>query len=105
MDDSQEKSNPKIVFNTPYCSNIFFQTKPTDTGAKTQGKNIIDLTNVENLKLPKKIRIDSINAIAVWINTAPKTNKKVFLRAIQKYLSSYIFAKLSKPTNFLNRFV
>ena len=103
--DSQEKSRPIIVFKTPSCSKIFFQTNPTDTGARTQGKNIIDLTSVENLKFPKKIRIDSINAIAVWINTAPKTNKKVFLRAIQKYLSSYIFAKLSKPTNFLNRFV
>jgi hypothetical protein len=105
IEDNQEKSRPKIALSTPSCSNIFFQTKPTDTGANTHGKKIIDLTSVENLKLPKKIKIDNIKAIAVCIKTAPKINKKVFLRAIQKYLSSYIFAKLSKPTNFLNRFV
>jgi hypothetical protein len=34
-----------------------------------------------------------------------KNNKKVFFNAIQKYLSSYIFTKLSNPTNFLNKLV
>ena len=104
-DDNHEKSKPKIALRTPSCSSIFFQTKPTETGAKTQGKNIIDLIKTENLKFPKKINIESIKAIPVWINTAPKTNKNVFFKAIQKYLSSYIFTKLSKPTNFLNRLV
>ena len=35
----------------------------------------------------------------------PEINKKVFFRAIQKYLSLYIFTKLSRPTNLLKRFV
>jgi hypothetical protein len=65
IDDNQEKSNPRIAFRTPSCSNIFFHTKPTDTGAKTHGKNIIDLTTTEYLKFPKKINMESINAIPV----------------------------------------
>ena len=103
--DSQEKSNPRMAFRTPSCSNIFFHTSPTETGAKTHGKNIIDLTKTEYLKFPKKINTESISAIPVWIKTAPKTNKKVFLRAIQKYLSWYIFTKFSNPTNFRKRLV
>ena len=39
------------------------------------------------------------------MKTAPKTNKNVFFNAIQKYLSSQIFIKLSNPTNFLNKLV
>ena len=35
-----------------------------------------------------RLNIESISAIPVCIKTAPKTNKNVFLRAIQKYLSS-----------------
>ena len=105
IEDNHEKSNPKIALSTPSCSNIFYKTKPTDTGASTQGKNIINLTSVENLKFPKKINIDNIKAIAVWIKTAPKINKKVFFWSIQKYLSLYIFTKLSRPTNLLKRFV
>ena len=49
---------------------------------------MIERTKTENLKLPKKIKIDKIKAIPVWIKTAPKTNRKVFFNAIQKYLSS-----------------
>ena len=103
--DSQEKSRPIIVFKTPSCSKIFFQTNPTDTGANTHGKNIIDRIKVEYLKFPKKIKIANNNAIPVWIKTAPKTNKKVFLSAIQKYLSLDIFIKFFHPTNFWNKFV
>ena len=39
------------------------------------------------------------------MKTAPKTNRKVFFNAIQKYLSSYILIKLSIPTNLRNKFV
>ena len=49
---------------------------------------MIDRIKTENLKLPKKINIESISAIPVCIKTAPKTNKNVFFSAIQKYLSS-----------------
>ena len=87
-EDNHEKSKPKIAFRTPSCSSIFFHTKPTETGAKTHGKKMIDRIKTENLKLPKKINIESISAIPVCIKTAPKTNKNVFLSAIQKYLSS-----------------
>ena len=64
-DDNHEKSKPKIAFRTPSCSSIFFQTKPIDTGAKTQGKNIIDLITTANLKIQKTNNIDSIKAIPV----------------------------------------
>ena len=80
MDESQEKSKPKIAFKTPSCSSIFFHTRPTETGANTQGKKIIDRIKTENLKLPKKINIDNIKAIPVWIKTAPKTNRNVFFK-------------------------
>lgn len=103
--DNHEKSMPIMLFSTPSCSNIFFHTNPTETGANTHGKNIMDLTNVEFLKFPKKINIESSRAINVCIKTAPKTNRKVFFKAIQKYLSWDIFTKFFKPTNFLNRFV
>ena len=65
IEDSHEKSKPKIEFNTPSCSSIFFHTKPTETGAKTQGKNIIERIKTENLKLPKKINMERIKAIPV----------------------------------------
>ena len=94
-----------MLLSTPSCSKIVFQTNPTDTGARTHGKNITDLTKVEFLKFPKKIKTDNIKAIAVCITTAPNTNKKVFWRAIQKYLSSYILIKFLRPTNFLKIFV
>ena len=41
------------------------QIKPTETGAKTQGKNIIERIKIENLKLPKKINMERIKAIPV----------------------------------------
>ena len=50
-EDSHEKSRPKMAFNTPSCSRIFFQTSPTETGANTQVKNIIDRIKTEYLKL------------------------------------------------------
>ena len=49
MDESQEKSKPKIAFKTPSCSSIFFHTRPTETGANTQGKKIIDLRDYKIL--------------------------------------------------------
>ena len=45
------------------------------------------ITIVKN-KLLNQINIESISAIPVCYKTAPKTNKNVFLSAIQKYLSS-----------------
>ena len=65
IEDNQEKSKPKIAFKTPSCSSIFFQTNPTETGANTHGKKIIERIKTENLKLPKKINIDNSKAIPV----------------------------------------
>ena len=64
-EDNHEKSKPNIEFNTPSCSSIFFHTSPTETGARTHGKKIIERIKTENLKLPKKINIESIKAIPV----------------------------------------
>ena len=48
--------------STPSCSRIFFHTNPTETGANTQGKNIIERTKTENLKFFQNVNILTIHS-------------------------------------------
>ena len=90
------KSKPKIAFKTPSCSSIFFHTKPTETGAKTQGKNIIERIKTENLKLTQKVALENgVTSIVILPNQTPKLNNPSIIDHIYKQSENNMLPKVN----------